>query len=153
HMFHMADGKDLLILDALKRDAKASVVEIAKQTGLPGTTVHNRIKKMGKEGVIKGYTVKVDNKKVGKNLAAYVAITLDYRHLKEEKIPVKDLIKKIAKLPAVEEVDIVTGEIDAIVKVRVKDIEELNEVLMDKLREYPGIDKTQTMMILKSTID
>ncbi len=149
----MVDNKDLLILDALKRNAKASVVEIAKRTGLPGTTVHNRIKKLNKEGVIKGYTIRVDNKKIGKGLAAYVAITVDYRRLKEQKIPVRQLMKKIALLPSIEEMNIVTGEIDAIVKVRVKDINELNDVLMDTLREYEGIEKTQTMVILESTTD
>jgi len=149
----MVDNKDLLILDALKRNAKASVVEIAKRTGLPGTTVYNRIKKLGKEGVIKGYTIRVDNKKIGKALAAYVAITVDYRRLKEQKIPVRQLMKKIAALPSIEEMNIVTGEIDAIVKVRVKDINELNDVLMDTLREYEGIEKTQTMVILESTMD
>ena len=149
----MVDNKDLLILDALKRDAKASVVEIAKKTGLPGTTVYNRIKKLNKEGVIKGYTIRVDNKKIGKGLSAYVAITVDYRRLKEQKIPVRQLIKKIALLPSIEEMNIVTGEIDAIVKVRVKDINELNEVLMDKLRDFEGIEKTQTMVILESTMD
>ncbi len=149
----MVDNKDLLILDSLRKNAKASVVEIAKKTGLPGTTVHNRIKKLNKEGVIKGYTINVDHEKLGKNMAAYVAITVDYRELKEKKIPVRSLIKRIAKLPGIEEMNIVTGEIDAIVKVRVKDIDELNTILMDKLRDYEGIDRTQTMLILQSTTD
>ena len=68
----MVDNKDLLILDALKRNAKAPIAQIAKETGLPGTTVHNRIMKLNKEKVIKGYTIKVDNKKLGKGILAYV---------------------------------------------------------------------------------
>lgn len=149
----MVDRKDLLILDALKRNSKASVSQVSRETGLPGTTVHNRVKKLWKEGVIKGYTIKVDNKKLGRDLAAYIAITIDYRFLKKEKLDIRDFLKEIAKIPSVENVSIVTGEIDAIIKVRVKNIDELNMILMDKLRYYKGIEKTQTMVILESTMD
>lgn len=149
----MVDKKDLLILDALKENAKASVSQIARLTGLPGTTVHNRIKRLNQEGVIKGYTIKVDQKRLGKGLEAYIAVTIDYRYLKQEKSDIQNFIKEIAKIPSVEVVNIVTGEVDAIIRVRVSNIDELNTVLMDKLRNYKGIEKTKTMVILKSTID
>lgn len=149
----MVDNKDLLILDALKRDAKASIVEIAKKTGLPGTTVHNRIKKLQHDGVIRGYTIKVDNKKIGKELSAYVAITVDYRDLKEKKSSIHSLIKKIALLPFVEELNLVTGEVDVIAKARVKSIDELNQFVMRELRNYDGVEKTKTMVVLEEVMD
>ena len=149
----MVDKKDLLILDALKRNAKASVSQISKETGLPGTTVHNRVKRLNEDGVITGYTIKVNHKKLGNSLAAYIAVTVDYRFLKTEKLDIRDFIREIATVPSVEKVDILTGDIDALVRVRVKNIEELNTVVMDNLRSYKGIEKTQTMVILESTMD
>ena len=51
-------------------------------------------------------------------------------------------------LKGVEEVNITTGEMDIIVKVRLKNIEELNEFIVEKLRDIGGVDKTRTMVVL-----
>jgi len=149
----MVDNKDLLILDALKRNAKASIAQIAKETGLPGTTVHNRIKKLNKEKVIKGYTIKVDNKKIGKGILAYVSIVLSYDLLKKNGITEKELASKIAKLPFVEEANTVTGDADTILKVRFSNMDELNEFVTRKLRNFQGIQKTKTIVILEEVMD
>ena len=148
----MIDKKDILILNALNKNAKASVLAISKETGLPGTTVNNRIKKLEKSKVIKGYTIKVDNKKTGRKTAAYVLMTVDYNLLKERKISQEDLAKQIMKETSVEEANMVTGNFDIIVKVRVEDIEELNNTVTEKLRNIDGVEKTQTMVILKEAI-
>ena len=149
----MVDKKDMLVLQALKHNAKASIAKISKETGLPGTTVHNRVKKLLQEGVIKGYTIKIDNKKIGKNLVAYVAITVDYNQIREKNLTMRDLTKKIGKLPFVEEISLVTGQTDVVVKARVKNIDELNEFVMQEVRNYDGVEKTQTMVILKEVMD
>jgi len=148
----MVDKKDVLILESLKKNAKASVLAISKETGLPGTTVHNRIKKLRKNGVIKGYTIKVDNRRIGKKTAAYILLTVDYKLLKGRKISQAGLARQIIKDPSVEEANMVTGNFDIIVKVRVEDIDELNNTVTEKLRNIDGVEKTQTMVILKETI-
>ena len=147
------DSKDLLILDALKRNAKASVARLAKETGLPGTTIHNRIDKLRSSGIIRGYTIKVDNKKLGNDIGAFLAVTVDYDSLKKSKIGQEELAEKIGELRFVEAVSIVTGDYDIIVKVRVKNIEELNKFIIRELRTYPGIEKSYTMIILSEVID
>lgn len=149
----MVDDKDILILEALKRNARASVLEIAKETGLPNTTVHNRIKKLRKDRIIERYTIKVNEEKIGKKIAAYVSITVDYQTLKKGKQTQNQLAAKIAKNPGVLETDIITGESDILVKVRLKSIEELNEFVTEALRNLDGVEKTQTMVILKEAIN
>ena len=149
----MPDNKDLLILNALKGNAKASIARIAKETGLPATTVHNRIKNMEKEGVIKGYTTRVDNKKIGKEVAAYIAITVDYKLLKEKKMTQYQLAESFGKLPFIEEVNIITGISDIILKMRVKSIDELNNFVTKDLRNFDGVEKTQTMVVLSEVIN
>jgi len=149
----MADDKDILILDALKKNARASVLEIAKETGLPNTTVHNRIKKLKKDKVIEGYTIRINPQKIGKKIAAYISITVDYQTLKKQKQTQKQLAEKIAKTPGVIETDIITGGSDILVKVRLKNIEELNKFVTETLRNLDGVEKTETMVILKEAID
>ena len=81
----MIDEKGVKILKELKGDGRLSAQEISKSTGIAVTTVFNRIKRMQKSGVIKGYTVVLDEGKIGRNVAAYILITVDYNLLKRKK--------------------------------------------------------------------
>lgn len=142
------DNKDEKILRLLKENSKLTSHQISKKTLIPITTVHNRIKKLKKEGIIKRYTLELDNKKLGKNLAAYIQIVVDYKLLKEKKMSQYDLAKKIMQNESVEESAMVTGGTDIIIKVRVENIEKLDNLVTKYLRNIEGIEKTQTMIIL-----
>lgn len=142
------DKKDLLIVELLKRDAKLTTSQLSKKTGIPITTIHNRLKRLEKEGIIKGYTIIPDYAKLEKSLAAYILLTVSYRGPVGEKYSQEEIAKEIRKLKGVEEVCIVTGQSDVIAKVRVKDVEELNKFVIAGLREIEGVDKTQTLVVL-----
>ncbi len=142
------DKKDEKILELLRENSKLTTQQISKKTLIPITTVHNRIKKLEKEGVITKYTIQHDHKKLGKNLAAYIQIVVDYKLLKEIKMSQHDLAKKIKQNEFVEEAALVTGGTDIIIKVRVKDVDELDNFVTKVLRNIDGIEKTQTMVIL-----
>lgn len=144
----MLDKKDIKILNIVKENAKLSTQQISKKTLIPITTVHHRIKKLEKEGIIKGYTAILDNKKLDKALAAYVLVTVDYKLLKEIKSSQHDLAQKLKKLESVEETAMVTGGTDIIIKIRVKDIDEMDNFVTVYLRNIEGVEKTQTMVIL-----
>ena len=64
----MINEKDKNILSILEKDAKLSMRKIAAKVKLPVTTIHNRIKKMESLGIIEGYVVKLNKKKLGKNV-------------------------------------------------------------------------------------
>ena len=142
------DEKDEKILKLLIENSKLTTKQISKKTLMPITTIHNRIKKLEKEGIIKKYTVELDNKKVGKNIAAYILIMVDYKSLKEHKMSQFELTRKIKQYEFVEESSMVTGGTDIIIKVRVKNIDGLDDFVTKKLRNIDGIEKTQTMVIL-----
>ena len=144
----MLDEKDKRIIDVLKTDSRLSTNEIWKKTGIPQTTVHNRMKKLRDRGIIESFTIKLDRKMVGKGLVAYILCTVSYRTSKGEKLSQIDVAKKVKALPGVEEVSIVTGEIDLIVKVGVKDVDALNNFVITKLRDIEGIEKTITSVVL-----
>jgi DNA-binding Lrp family transcriptional regulator len=73
------DKKDLQILELLKRDSKLTTSKIAKKTLIPTTTIHNRIKKLEKSGIIKNYTLNLDWKKLGKNITAFILVSVIYQ--------------------------------------------------------------------------
>ena len=142
------DKKDTAILAVLKENSKLSTQQIAKRTRIPITTVHNRIKKLEKAGVIKGYTVILDNKKIGKPLAAFILVTVDYKRLKELKRSQYELAQQLLKNQAVESSAMITGAADIIIKIRVGSVDELNEFVTVYLRNVEGVEKTQTAIVL-----
>lgn len=142
------DEKDLQVLEELKENAKRTTGQISKRINIPITTVHNRIKKLEKLGIIKRYTVEVDYKKLEKPLAAYVMVQVIYMLPSGVKVMQEDVAKEIKSLPEVESVELLTGTTDILVKVRVKDVDELNDFIIRKLRKIEGVDKVQTSVVL-----
>lgn len=141
------DEKDKKIIEILKQNSKLSTQQISKKLRIPITTIHNRIKKLEKQEIIKNYTVNLNYKKLNLEILAYILITINY-NIPGHKINQEEIAKEIKKIPRVEEVDIMTGVTDILAKVRVSDIDELNNFLIKKLRNIKGIDKTQTMIVL-----
>lgn len=145
--------KDEKILDILKNNARATCKEISKLTGLPITTVHNRIKKMEKDGVIKGYRVILDQKKRGYGLTAFILLKLNLGNMpKDGGIAAQDKVTKIiGEINGIEEVHVVTGEGDVLIKARAKDVEDLNRIAAGI--SINGVEKTNTMVVLSAVKD
>lgn len=138
------DEKDILILEALKEDSHSSIQKIAKKTGIPPVTVHNRIKKLRAEGVIEKYTIKINKAKLGRSMVAYVII---------KAMPKSDhvaLLEKIMKHELAYDGSAITGEFDLIIKIQVKDVDELNLFTLKFLRTFDEVSQTQTMIAFKN---
>ena len=144
--FKMED-KSEQILEFLMKNSKLSLRQIAKKSGVPLTTAHNKIKKMQKEGVIKNYSVEVDYPKMGFSLCSYIMASVNYSI--KQKISQQEIARRILKLGLVETADIITGEYDLMIKVRTKNIHQLNKFITKDLRNVEGVDKTTTMLVLE----
>jgi len=138
------DGKDQKILEVLKENAALTTSQISRKTRVAITTVHNRIRKMKKTGVIKNITVEIDFDKIGKPLKAFVLIVVEQKKLSQ-----KEMGKKIKTIEGVQNVDVVTGMTDILVEVRAADMHALNDLITEKIRRIDGVDKTQTLMVLE----
>ncbi|MBS3121758.1 Lrp/AsnC family transcriptional regulator [Candidatus Woesearchaeota archaeon] len=145
------DDKDIKILEILKENSAYTTREIAKKTLLPVTTVHNRVRRLKQEGVIKRYTIELDATMVGKTVAAYILVNADLKYLKEKHKSQYDLAKELKKLYCIEKVDIVTGGTDLVVFIRVSSIKELDEVLLGKIQLVDGIANTKTLVVLNES--
>jgi len=141
------DEKDFLLLKILKENSKLSTKEISKKLLMPLTTIHNRIKKLERMNAIKNYTVNLNDKTLG-TLSAFILVTVDYNILKLRNTTQHELVKTIKANDLVEQTAMVTGSHDVIIKVRVKNIQELDNFVTIYLRNLHGIQKTQTMVIL-----
>ncbi|MBU0953484.1 MAG: Lrp/AsnC family transcriptional regulator [Nanoarchaeota archaeon] len=146
----MLDEKSQKILDLLQKNAKLTSRQISKKLLVPITTVHNRIKKMEKEGYIKGYVALIDHRKLGKEILSFILVTVRYYTADGDHISQEDLARTISRLPPVEEIYIVTGGTDIIIKVRVKNIDELNQFVIHDLRNIEGVENSQTMIVLSA---
>ncbi len=140
------DDKDARILSVLKENARLSRWQISKKVNLPVTTVHNRIKRMEKQNVIKNYTVEVNYEKIGKKVSAYVLSTYN---IEREEGREREIPRELKKIEGVELVSQVTGKIDQILKIRCESVQELQRILIDKVRKIQGLSSTETLVVLK----
>ncbi len=139
-MTEKLDDKDLQILGMLRQNSRLSEQKIAKKTGIPMTTVHNRAKKMREQGIIEGYTVRLNYAKLGQPLTAYVLLKAVNQADQNE------LLEYISKIPQVCEVAMVTGDFDLMLKARAGDMEELRKIVLANLRMHRGIGESITMI-------
>ena len=142
------DAIDNKILSALKENSKLSYRKLAKKLLIPVTTVHHRIRNLEKKGIIKKYSVILDNKKLGKDLCAYILIKVDYNYLKSSGLSQQGLAKKFKHRDDIEDVCLITGLKDIILKIRVHSIDELNKFITTDLRNNTGVKSTETLIIL-----
>ncbi len=145
--------KDRKILDILVKGARKSTKDISHETGMPISTVYDRMKKLEEEGIIEGYRAVVNPRKLGKEISAFVSLTVTYHLPSGKKIFQRELAEKVSRFPCVEEVHIVAGGDDIILKVRTESVALLNKFIIEDLRTIEGVDKTRTEIVLDSVKD
>ncbi|MFH1445602.1 MAG: Lrp/AsnC family transcriptional regulator [Nanoarchaeota archaeon] len=141
------DEKDAKILSILKNNARTSTREISKKTMLPITTVHNRIKRMRKNGLIKKYTIVPDYNKLGMGILAYIFLHINYRLMHRDSVE-SELRKLIEPHGIIEDISFVTGIMDIVLKVRTDNLSTLSNFVGKSLRETEFVKDTETHVVL-----
>lgn len=136
------DEIDLKILRLLQEDARMPFAKVAREVGVSEATVHMRVKKLREMNVLKGFQALIDPSSVGKGLTA---ITL----IKADPLRYHEILEKLKSMDDVYEVYDVTGEYDAVVKLRSNSREELAR-LIDSIGQIGGVVSTLTMIVLKT---
>ena len=136
----MIDKKDETILAELKKNARKTTKNIAKTVKIPRVTVHDRMQKMVNNGIIKSFTAIPDYQKIGLPSKVFVFVSF----LPSADISQRELAKRIAQLPGIYEVHIISGEYDLLLKVRGKSLEEIGKLVIGKLRGLNGVGQTLT---------
>jgi Lrp/AsnC family transcriptional regulator, regulator for asnA, asnC and gidA len=141
------DKLDRKILNILMQDARTPYLEIARSCNVSGATVHLRIQKLEKTGVIRGSRLIVDPAKLGVSICAYLGIYLDRgSHFHE-------VVTELKKVPEIVECHYTTGIYSIFAKIYCKDTAHLREVLNDKIQAIPMVLRTETLISLDETFE
>ncbi len=138
------DEKDLAILRLLQDNARITVKEIADQIHLTTTPVHERIKRLEANGVIKQYATLIDGTKVKKGLMVICYVSLN-QHSKKSG---GQFIKLINELPDVVECYSISGEFDFMLKIVTEDMNSYYNFHVNKLSQADNISQVQSVFIM-----
>ena len=137
------DDVDHHLLRLLREDGRRTFSEMAPEVGLSVAAVKRRVDRMRETGVITGFTVQLDHAKLGWGVEAFTEV----RYAGATRVG--DITSTAARAPEVQSVFIVAGDLDALIHMRVRDINHLQEVI-DSLRSSGKVTGTKTLMVLGS---
>ena len=138
------DEIDLRILDMLQRNGKLSQAKIAGAVGLTTPSVNERIKKMERHGMIKGFVALLDHEKMGFPLTAYVDVALEHPRFE------RSFIDDLEKLLGVQECHYIAGDYAYRLKVKAADPANLADFLQRRLLAIKGVSRVRTQVSLSS---
>jgi len=145
------DEKDIAILALIQENSKLTAKQIAKKIDAPITTVFAKTKRMEELGVIKGHRAILAPEKLEASTAAFLLASVSYR-AKTDDVPIsqRTVAEEIGKFPEVQEVHIITGDWDLLVKLRAESVDAVGKFVVDKLRLIKGLEKTLTCMVFET---
>ena len=136
---------DELLLSVLREDARASTADIARKLGLSRTTVQNRIARLEAQGVIRGYTVRIDDELERNRIRAHILITL-----RPKQMP--SVVKTLQAMPEVRVLYSISGGFDLIAQAVAASVGEM-DVLTDAIGAIDGVERTTTSIILSTKFE
>lgn len=142
------DTAERELLRALQENSQRSLRELSRELGLPISTIHEKIKRLERAGLIKGYRAVLDDRKLGFGVTGFILVSINYALA--PKTTQAEIAGRAAKLTGVQEVFIITGEWDLLVKAKSRSVEELGKFVTEKLRNIPGVEKTLTMVVFET---
>lgn len=137
------DAVDLKIIDILGKDSSTTFVDIAKQIGVSDATIHIRVRRLREAGIIGNFTISVDNNRLGYDHLAFMGINVEPGFA-------EDVTNDLSSLHEVLEIHEMHNRFDLLLKIRAKDLNELRDIVVNKVRTLPHILETDLMTILKT---
>ena len=143
----LIDGIDKIILKALVKNARISIMEISKLVGISGAAVHQRLKKLENSDLIKGSQININTKILGYKTMAFIGIYLDKAIINNP-----EAVKNLKLIPEVIECHYTTGDWSIFIKILCKDNQHLMNILNDKIQAINGVSRTETYISLNQQI-
>ena len=140
------DAIDRKILQYLIKNARMPFLEIARECGISGAAIHQRVRKLDEMGVILGSRLEIDPKKLGFDVCALIGIRVadpsHYRHT----------VEALKDIPEIVECHFTTGPYTVLVKLYARDNEQLMDLLNNQMQSIPGVVATETLISLEQSI-
>jgi Lrp/AsnC family transcriptional regulator, leucine-responsive regulatory protein len=141
------DAIDRRILQALQAQGRSTFDELAAGVGLSASATLRRVKRLEDSGVIAGYVALVAPERVGLGLTAYINVRLA-KH-SEQRSPIDAFAAAVQAWPEVVECAALTGEMDYLLRVLVRDMAHYSSFLMDSLLKHPSVQDCKTSFMLR----
>ena len=139
------DRTDKRILECLQNDGRISNVQLARKVNLTPTPCIERVKRLERQGFIRGYTAILNPELVNASLLVFVEIDLAHKS--------PDAFRKFReearKLPEIMECHLVSGNFDYLIKARVRDMKSYRELLGEKILSLPGVNGSRSYVVME----
>jgi Lrp/AsnC family transcriptional regulator for asnA, asnC and gidA len=139
------DDLDVKILSELAKDASISVPKLSKKINVNASVVYSRIKRLVKKNLIKKFTIVINDEAMGFNVKALTGINMDSK-LRD------NVLNELFKIPEVREVSEVTGRFDILVTMNAHSLDEMHQLISEKIGRIEGIQKTETFIEMRKTV-
>lgn len=141
------DEFDKKILMILHNNSKISNASLAKEIDLTAPAALERVKKLQKNGFILGYKAIINKKKLGRGLTFFIALNLEHHKKRNTDTLIEKHLKRLGEI---EEIHLVTGRHDCLLKVHLRDVDELRDFIFEKLTKIEFISKVETFLAISS---
>ncbi|WP_084699836.1 Lrp/AsnC family transcriptional regulator [Streptacidiphilus anmyonensis] len=138
------DRVDRAILRLLQQDGRASIRSVAERVHVSRANAYARIARMVEDGVIRGFTARVDHERAGHGASAYVTLKVVQNSWRQVRTA-------LLELPGVEHIALVGGEFDVLMLVHTVDNRALRDLVLNKIQSIPGVLATQTLLVFEET--
>ncbi|MQS13146.1 Lrp/AsnC family transcriptional regulator [Streptomyces kaniharaensis] len=138
------DRVDRSILRLLQQDGRASIRSVAERVHVSRANAYARISRMVEDGVIRGFTARVDHERAGQGASAYITLKIvqnSWRTVREQ----------LLGLPGVAHIALVGGDFDVLLLVHTADNHALRELVLNRIQSIPQVLGTRTMLVFEET--
>ena len=147
------DDLDYRLLHELKVDSRRSVRQLAKSLNESPSTVYNRVKRLESKAVIRRWTVTLDYEQLNLETTAFVFVCLDSQNTNGKPQNLREIANKIKEIPGIYEMHFLSGECDLLLKIRSDSAKSVGQLVIDKLRQIPGVRKAATSLSIEVLIE
>ncbi len=144
------DEHDKGILRILYEDSRTPNSTLAQKIRLSPPATLERVRKLRSNGIIQGQRAILDKKKLGRGLTCFLALQI--RHLQSQEA-YRRIEEHLKQLEEIEEIYFLTGRIDYLIKVNVRDIDEFREFFIAKLSKVQMIERAETFVVVSSAVN
>ena len=139
------DSLDKKILKLLMQDARTPFLEIARECGVSGAAIHQRVQKMQEADIISEYSVKLNPFALGYETCAFIGVQINLVTSRTH----DEVFSKIMKVPEVVEAHHISGKYSLLLKIYAKNNKELKNLIVEKIQSIPEINYTETFVSLE----
>jgi len=139
------DSLDRKILKILLENARTPYLEIARECGVSGAAIHQRIQKMEQAGIIEGTTLRLSPGALGYLTCAFIGIQINLTTTRTH----QEVFEKVMQVPEIVECHHITGKYSLLAKIYARNNEHLKQIIVEKIQSIPEIVFTETFISLE----